>query len=75
METRARVCQIPFSILEKLLGAPSQTKRHFTDVAQSGRPRVIQMVQWRCGCRALSIEADEVPVVPCDFHAAYLRTD
>jgi len=74
-ETRTRVCQIPLSILENLLGAPSQTKRHFTDLAQSGRPHVIRMVQWRCGCRALSIEADEVPVVPCEFHVAYLRVD
>jgi hypothetical protein len=75
IETRSRVCQIPFSILENLLGKPAQTKHHFTDVAKSGEPQVIRMVQWRCGCRALSIEADEVPIVPCQLHLAYLRYD
>ncbi len=75
METRTRVCQIPFGILENLLGAPSKSKHHFTDVAKSGQPQVIRMVQWRCGCRALSIEADEVPIVPCEFHVSYLRRD
>lgn len=75
IETRSRVLQIPFGILENLLGKPAQAKHHFTDVAKSGQPRVIRMVQWRCGCRALSIEADEVPIVPCEFHVAYLRDD
>ena len=74
-ETRTRIRQVPFGILENLLGKPSQTKRHFTDVAKSGQPHVIRMVQWRCGCRALSIEADQVPIVPCEFHVAYLRED
>ncbi|MGD0968931.1 MAG: hypothetical protein ABR949_11675 [Candidatus Aquilonibacter sp.] len=74
-ESRTRVCQIPLGILENLLGEPSHTKHHFTDVAKSGQPQVIRMVQWRCGCRALSIQADEVPVVPCEFHVPYLRFD
>jgi hypothetical protein len=75
METRTRVCQIPPGILENLLGSPAHSKDHFTDVAESGQPQVIRMVQWRCGCRALSVQADEVPVVPCDFHVPYLRFD
>jgi|HubBroStandDraft_4_1064222.scaffolds.fasta_scaffold751293_3 hypothetical protein len=74
-ESRTRVCSIPLGILENLLGAPAHSKHHFTDRALSGQPQVIRMVQWRCGCRALSVQADEVPVVPCEFHVPYLRGD
>ncbi|HTU70457.1 MAG TPA: hypothetical protein VMF11_09060 [Candidatus Baltobacteraceae bacterium] len=71
--SHTRVCQISLSLLRALLGAPNEAKRHFTDIAASGHPHVIRMLQWKCGCRALSVESEEVPIVPCEFHTAYLR--
>jgi len=72
-QTRPRVCQIPLSLLKALLGAPNEAKRHFTDIAAAHDPHVIRMLQWKCGCRALSTEHEDIPIVPCDFHVSYLR--